>query len=127
MAREFGNYFAFPIVREEEERDVCERKMRTDSLPLEFKRASCYTQSMGLSSYIDAAAAAARYKILEDKTYYGEIPGFDGVWASAKSLKKCRVALREVLEDWIVLKLRSDEPLPPVRGKKLTVPELARA
>lgn len=101
--------------------------MRTDFLPLEFKKASCYTQSMGLSSYIDAAAAAARYKILEDKTYYGEIPGFDGVWASAKSLKRCRVVLREVLEDWIVLKLRSDEPLPPVRGKKLTVPELARA
>ena len=82
---------------------------------------------MSLSAYIDAALASARFKTLEDKTCFGEIPGFDGVWATARTLKKCRGFLREVLEDWIVLKLRSDEPLPAVRGKKLTVPELARA
>jgi predicted RNase H-like HicB family nuclease len=82
---------------------------------------------MGLSSYIDAALASAHYKTLEDKTRFGEIPGFQGVWASANSLKKCRISLREVLEDWIVLKLRSNEPLPAVRGKRLTVPEPACA
>ncbi|MBI2789519.1 MAG: type II toxin-antitoxin system HicB family antitoxin [Elusimicrobia bacterium] len=82
---------------------------------------------MGLTSYIDAALASARFKTLEDRTCFGEIPGFTGVWASAKTAKKCRVTLREVLEDWIVLKLRSDEALPAVRGKRLTLPELTRA
>lgn len=96
-------------------------------LPLEFKHGACYTRSMGLSSYIDAALDSARFKNLNDKTVFGEIPGFEGVWASEKTLKKCRVVLREVLEDWIVLKLRSDDALPAVRGKKLTVPELSRA
>jgi len=72
----------------------------------------CYAQGMGLSPYIDAALAGARFKTLDDKTCFGEIPGFNGVWANAKTLKKCRVTLREVLEDWIALKLRCDEPLP---------------
>ncbi|MBI3565284.1 MAG: type II toxin-antitoxin system HicB family antitoxin [Elusimicrobia bacterium] len=82
---------------------------------------------MGLSPYIDAALASARFKILEDKTCFGEVPGFPGVWASAATAKKCRVVLKEVLEDWIVLKLRSGDPLPAVHGKKLTLPAQARA
>jgi len=82
---------------------------------------------MSLSSYIERAMASARVKMLEDKTYFGEIPGFDGVWSSAKTAKKCRLSLREVLEDWIVIKLRNDDALPAVHGKRLTVPELARA
>jgi predicted RNase H-like HicB family nuclease len=94
---------------------------------LEISGGPCYTQGMSLSAYIDAALASARFKTLEDKTCYGEIPGFKGAWANAKTLKKCRETLREVLEDWIVLKLRSDEALPAVRGKRLTLPELTRA
>ena len=101
--------------------------MNTEMRMLEFRGAPCYTQDMGLSSYIDAALAKARYKTLEDKTCFGEIPGFDGVWVSAKTPKKCKETLREVLEDWIVLKLRNDETLPAVRGKRLTLPELTRA
>jgi predicted RNase H-like HicB family nuclease len=82
---------------------------------------------MGLSSYIEAALSSAHFKSLDDKTYFGEIPGFKGVWSNAKTMKQCREALREVLEDWIVLKLRSNEDLPAVHGKRLTVPEPARA
>jgi predicted RNase H-like HicB family nuclease len=94
---------------------------------LEFSWEPCYTHSMGLSAYIDAALASARFKKLEDKTYFGEIPGFRGVWASAKTSRRCRETLREVLEDWIVLKLRSADALPSIRGKRLTLPELTRA
>ena len=33
----------------------------------------------------------ARYEILpEDRVYFGEIPGFQGVWAEGKSLEACR-------------------------------------
>ncbi|MBI4248006.1 MAG: type II toxin-antitoxin system HicB family antitoxin [Elusimicrobia bacterium] len=67
---------------------------------------------MTLSSYIHAAMSSAQYKILEDRTYFGEIHGFQGVWASEKNLEKCRHVLQEVLEEWIVLKLRDREPLP---------------
>jgi len=94
---------------------------------LELDGASCYTGNMGLTEYIDAALATARYKVLADKTHFGEIPGFRGVYSDAKTAKKCRAVLREVLEDWIVLKLRSAETLPAVRGKRLTLPELTRA
>ncbi|MDE2142176.1 MAG: type II toxin-antitoxin system HicB family antitoxin [Elusimicrobia bacterium] len=82
---------------------------------------------MGLSAYISAALASARLKKLEDKTCFAEIPGFPGVWASARTASKCRATLREVLEDWIVLKLRSGDVLPSVRGKRLTLPVLTRA
>lgn len=97
------------------------------SSSLEYRNGPCYTQGMGLTEYIDAALATARYKTLEDKTVVGVIPGFKGVWADGKTAKKCRETLREVLEDWLVFKLRNDEPLPAVRRRRLTVPAPARA
>ena len=46
----------------------------------------------------------AHYEILsDDGSYYGEIPGFDGVFANAETLEACREQLEEVLEDWILL------------------------
>lgn len=77
---------------------------------------------MGLTSYIHQAMSKAGYKILEDKTYFGEIPGFRGVWANEKNLEECRKVLQEALEDWIVLKLRSRERLPMLHGKSLSLP-----
>ena len=48
----------------------------------------------------------ARYEILGDGTFYGEIPGLQGVYANAETLEDCREQLRKVLEGWIVLGLR---------------------
>jgi predicted RNase H-like HicB family nuclease len=67
-----------------------------------------------LTSYIQAALRAARYEIMEEGAYYGEIPGFEGVWASASTLEECREELRETLEDWLVLGLRLGHSLPVV-------------
>jgi predicted RNase H-like HicB family nuclease len=39
---------------------------------------------------------------LDDSTFYGEIPGFDGVYANADTLEACREELLEVLEEWIL-------------------------
>lgn len=69
--------------------------------------------------YIQAALRKARYKILEDDTYYGEIPGFSGVYADADTLETCRDQLQEVLEGWILLGLRLGHKLPEVDGVKL--------
>ena len=53
----------------------------------------------------------ARYEILpDDGTFYGEIPGFDGVYANAKTLEACREELEEVLEEWILLRVSKDLP-----------------
>jgi predicted RNase H-like HicB family nuclease len=75
-----------------------------------------------LTEYIQAALRRAKYEILpEDQTYYGNIPGFQGVWANAGTLEACREELREVLEDWIVLGLRLRHTLPIVDGIDLNV------
>ena len=69
-----------------------------------------------LTEYIQAAMRRAAYEILEDSTYYGEIPGFQGVWANAANLEACRAELQEVLEDWILVGLRRGDVLPIVDG-----------
>lgn len=65
-----------------------------------------------LTEYISYKLARARYKILEDGAYFGEIPGLQGVWASEKTLEKCRETLREVLEEWLILKLQDGDEIP---------------
>jgi predicted RNase H-like HicB family nuclease len=72
-----------------------------------------------LTSYIHAAMRLAKYEILDDQTYYGEIPGFQGVWANADSLEACREELQSVLEDWLILGLRMGHALPIVAGINL--------
>ena len=78
-----------------------------------------------LTSYIHAALRRAKYEIIEDGQYYGEIPGFDGVWSSAETLEDCREELRETLEDWLVLGLRMGHALPVVDGINLIPAEAA--
>ena len=68
-----------------------------------------------LNDYINKKLAEAKYKILKDKTYFGEIPSVQGVWASAKSLEGCRKELQEVLEDWLVLRLKMDKQVPGLK------------
>jgi predicted RNase H-like HicB family nuclease len=74
-----------------------------------------------LTEYIQAAMRRAHYEILEDGTFYGEIPDFQGVYADADTLEGCREQLREVLEGWLVLGLRLGHPLPVVDGISLAV------
>lgn len=64
------------------------------------------------SEYIEKKLKSARYKILKDGTYFGEIPGLRGVWANAKNLEDCRRELKEVLEDWFLLKISAREKIP---------------
>ena len=75
-----------------------------------------------LTDYIRAAMRRAHYEILEDEgTFYGEMPGFDGVWANSDTLEGCREELEEVLEGWIVLSLSRNLPLPTVDGISLEI------
>lgn len=65
-----------------------------------------------LSEFIEKKLRDARYKLLKNGTYFGEIAGLRGVWANAKNLEDCRAELREVLEDWLFLKVRDREKVP---------------
>ena len=79
-----------------------------------------------LTKYIQAAMRKAKYEILpDDGSFYGEIPGFDGVWANAKSLESCREELAEILEEWLLLGISRNHPLPVVDGIDLTIKETA--
>ena len=65
-----------------------------------------------LKKYIQIAMMRARYKILDDGTFFGNIKGFQGVWANADTLEACRNELEEVLEGWIILSLEKNLPIP---------------
>jgi predicted RNase H-like HicB family nuclease len=71
-----------------------------------------------LSEFIGKKLQSAQYKILKDGTFFGEIAGAKGVWANVANLEDCRADLREVLEEWILLKVRSGDKIP---GFKLRV------
>lgn len=70
-----------------------------------------------LTEFIEKKLKEARYKLLKDGNYFGEIPGLAGVWANAKNLENCREELKEVLEDWLLLKLKFGELIPGLRIK----------
>ena len=68
-----------------------------------------------ISEYIIKKLKQARYKILKDGSYFGQIPGLRGVWANARSLEGCREELRSALEDWILFKLKDGDTISGLR------------
>jgi len=69
-----------------------------------------------LTNYIRAAMISATYELLDDGTFYGEIPDCPGVWGNAETLEACREDLQDALEGWIILGLRLGHTLPIVDG-----------
>jgi len=80
-----------------------------------------------LFEYIQKAIEKAEYKKLEDGTWFGEIPGFKGVWANGNSVEVCRRELMEVLEEWVIIKIRDKDPIPSVDGAELKIREIVIA
>ena len=77
-----------------------------------------------LTAYIEKALAHAIFEGPEDGQWYGEIPLCPGVWATGTSQEACRKELQEVLEEWLVLKLRDNDPdIPVIDGVCLNVEE----
>jgi predicted RNase H-like HicB family nuclease len=79
-----------------------------------------------LTKYIQAAMNNAHNEILpDDGSYYGEIPGFEGIYANTTKLEACREELQEVLEKWLLLRISQRLPLPVVNGINLTIRKVA--
>ena len=78
-----------------------------------------------LTDYIEAGMRRARYETLEDGAVFGTIDGFQGLWASERSLEDCRKELRSVFEDWLLLALREGDDLPAIEGVALNLAQSA--
>ena len=77
-----------------------------------------------LFEYVQKAIEKATYKQLKNGTWFSEIPGFPGVWANGKTVESCRKELWEVLEEWLILKLRDNESIPKVNGMTVKIREI---
>ena len=73
-----------------------------------------------VGEYMEAALRRATFHQIEDGTYIGLIPGLDGVWSNGPTLDAARAELPEVLEGWIILRLRMGHSLPVLDGIDLT-------
>jgi len=80
-----------------------------------------------LTEYTQAALRAAQYKRLDDGSWFADIPGFEGVWANGSTVEECRSELREVLEEWLILKIKDNDPIPSVGGMKISIRKKAVA
>jgi len=61
-----------------------------------------------IAEYINAALEKATYEKIEDENrpYYGQVRALRGVWATGRTLEECRKELADVIEGWIIVRLR---------------------
>ena len=79
-----------------------------------------------IRQYIAAAMAKAEYEILsDDGSFYGEIPGFQGVYSNADTLEECRAELEDVLDEWLLFSISRNFDVPTVDGLELKFREYA--
>ena len=69
-----------------------------------------------LIEYIQAAMTHAQFEQMEDGRYFGTIPPCPGLWADGDTIETARETLREVLEDWILVKARFGDEMPVIDG-----------
>lgn len=84
-----------------------------------------------LTEFIFKQLKKARYKLLKNGTYFGEIPGMRGVWANAQNLEDCREELKSAFEDWVLFKLKDGDAIPGLkvgvdRRRLVKTPEYVR-
>lgn len=72
-----------------------------------------------IMEYIQEAFRRAKYEIIDDddEPFYGEVPGLKGVWAQGKTLEECRENLADVIDGWILVRLRKGLVIPNL-GKR---------
>ena len=69
-----------------------------------------------LTGYVEHALAEAVFDKLDDGTYSGNIPSCKGVLSFGSTLRGCQQALQSILEDWILMGLKLNHPLPVISG-----------
>ncbi len=69
-----------------------------------------------LMSYIEAALRHAQFEQMEDGRWFATVPVCPGLWADGDTRPECQEQLQSVLEDWILIKVRSGDTLPVIDG-----------
>jgi len=72
-------------------------------------------------TYIDSALRRATYQQVEDGLFVAEVPGLDGVLATAPTLEGCRDQLAEVVEEWVLVRVARSLPVPAIDGVTVSV------
>lgn len=75
-----------------------------------------------MARYVHAALKTALPRQLEDNTWFAEITGLNGVWGAGENPHQCLNELREVLVDWLLMKIEhEDRDIPILDGVNLNV------
>ena len=73
-----------------------------------------------LTKYIQAAIDSIFWKIMEDGSFYAEIPQL-GLQINTPHLEECQSRIREMLEEYIVGSLSQKKPLPEIGGVQIKI------
>ncbi|OGJ02958.1 hypothetical protein A3G06_01360 [Candidatus Nomurabacteria bacterium RIFCSPLOWO2_12_FULL_46_14] len=66
-----------------------------------------------IENFLNYYLGKAKYEIIDSgKKFYAEIKDLRGVWATGKTLEECRENLHNVLEGWLILRLKKNLPIP---------------
>jgi predicted RNase H-like HicB family nuclease len=77
-----------------------------------------------LNEYITKGLSKAHYELIKDEEpYYGAIPDLPGVWATGATLEECRQNLIDVLEGWILVRVRKGLTIPELDNISIVIPE----
>ncbi|MDQ3954613.1 MAG: type II toxin-antitoxin system HicB family antitoxin [Actinomycetota bacterium] len=75
-----------------------------------------------IARYINAAVRRSFSEQMEDGTWYVEVPLLAGVWAEGKTEAEAETCLRDVIEEWLFLKIKDrDEDIPVIEAIDLNV------
>ncbi|MCF8261635.1 MAG: hypothetical protein K9J12_12735 [Melioribacteraceae bacterium] len=68
------------------------------------------------TSYLEHAMREAEYEVLDGiEAYFGQIPGFNGLYVYAKSISDCRRELADALIAWINMRMAFNLSIPKLR------------
>ena len=75
-----------------------------------------------LTEYIQAAIDSINWKVMDDGSFYAEIPLL-GLHTTTPHLEECQCHMREMLEDYIVTCLSQRRALPAIGGVEIKIKE----
>ena len=76
-----------------------------------------------IQGYLQKAAARAHYEQLEDGSWCAQVRGLKGVVAIGRSLEACRSQLLEFVEEWVLVRVSRNLPVPRLDGVSIRVRE----
>jgi hypothetical protein len=77
-----------------------------------------------LTGYIQAAVDSITWKVMDDGSFYAEIPLL-GLQTNNAHLEECQCRIRAMLEEHIIISISRHNALPSIGGVELKVKEMA--